>query len=61
MLCPMMKGHSHSRQRTKPPQRPAVVPTEPPVFTELERRGWVIPMSLGIKKTKPTKRLKKGR
>ena len=59
MLCAMMKGHSHSRQRTKPAQRPAVVPTEPPVFTELERRGWVIPMSLGIKK--PTKRPKKGR
>jgi hypothetical protein len=59
MLRPMTKGHSHSRQRTKPAQRPAVVPTEPPVFTELERRGWVIPMSLGIKK--PNKRKKKAR
>ena len=57
MLSPIMKGHSYSRQRTKPAQRPAVVPTEPPVFTELERRGWVIPMSLGI--TKPSKRPKK--
>jgi hypothetical protein len=46
----MMKGHTHSRQRTKPGQRPAVVPTEPPVFSELERRGWVVPMSLGVKK-----------
>ena len=54
-----MKGHSHSRQRTKPAQRPAVVPTEPPVFSELERSGWVIPMSLGLKK--PSKRPKKGR
>jgi hypothetical protein len=59
MLRPMTKGHSHSRQRTKLAQRPAVVPTEPPVFTELERRGWVIPISLGIKK--PSKPKKKGR
>ena len=55
----MMKGHSHSRQRTKPAHRPAVVPTEPPVFSELERRGWVTPMSLGIKK--PNKKPKKAR
>jgi hypothetical protein len=50
MLCPMTKGHTHTRQRTKPGQRPALVPTEPPVFSELERRGWVVPMSLGVKK-----------
>jgi hypothetical protein len=49
MLHPM-KGHTHGRQRIKPGQRASLVPTEPPVFSELERRGWVIPMSLGVKK-----------
>jgi hypothetical protein len=44
---------SDSRQKPKRGIRrpkPAVVPTVPPVFSELERLGLVVPVSLGAPK-----------
>lgn len=42
----MIKPRSKPEHGLKRPKN-AIVPTVPPVFTELEQRGLVVPVSLG--------------
>jgi len=48
-----------SRQKSKrglKRPKPAIVPTVPPVFSELERIGLVVPISLGGRKADTSRR-----